>query len=40
MLEGVNSKSTFRKILEGNKRNVKGKELATQLKEVFENELV
>jgi len=40
MLEGVNSKSTFRKILDGNKRNVKGKELAVQLKEIYENELV
>jgi hypothetical protein len=39
MLEGVNSKSTFRKILEGNKRNVKGKELAVQLLEVYENEI-
>jgi len=40
MLEGINSKSTYRKILDSNKRNVKGKELAIQLKEVYENEIL
>ena len=40
MLEGVNSKSSMRKILDNNKRNVKGKELATQLKDIYENELL
>jgi len=38
--EGINNKSSFRKIIDGNKRNIKGKELAIQLKEVFENELI
>ena len=40
MLEGVNSKASFRKILEANKRAVKGKELALQLREIFEKELI
>lgn len=39
MLEGINSKSTFRKILEANKRYIKGKELATELKKIYNNEI-
>ena len=40
MLEGINSRSTFRKILDGNKRNVKGKELATQLLNIYEEQIM
>ena len=38
--EGINNKSSFRKIVDSNKRTIKGVELCKQLKEIFEEELM